>query len=165
MRGTPKERLLSRCIPEPNSGCWLWLGAVSQKGYGVIGLGGRFQGQTGAHRLSYEIHKGPIAAGLTIDHKCRVRCCINPDHLECVSLVENVHRRWHGEDRCMRGHLFTPENTHFRKNRKQRECRTCMAWRSRMARHGKEVQTWDSSPPEYVPDRRRKGAGGDRWPQ
>ena len=78
------ERFLEKIIPEPNSGCWLWSGASISAGtcYGIIGRGGRKDGYELAHRLSYAIHKGPIPAGLELDHKCRVTLCVNPDHLE-----------------------------------------------------------------------------------
>lgn len=83
------DRLLSKCIPEPNSGCWLWIGAMHEGGYGRV----RYHNRTlPAHRVSYMVHVGPIPGGLVIDHKCRVRCCVNPDHLEPVTRKENMRR-------------------------------------------------------------------------
>jgi len=73
-------------MPEPNSGCWLWLGSISKKGYGK-GPNGRH-----AHRTIFEHYKGPIPNKLELDHKCRVRSCVNPDHLEPVTTKVNVHR-------------------------------------------------------------------------
>lgn len=81
-------------IPEPNSGCWLWIGSERESGgYGFIVRNGR---STAAHRVSYEMAKGPIPEGLVIDHLCRVHCCVNPDHLEAVTQLVNVRRGLHG---------------------------------------------------------------------
>jgi hypothetical protein len=88
-----EEKLASRYIPEPNSGCWIWLGNIKKNGYGSLTVGEK---NLYAHRLSYEISNGPIPKGKVLDHKCRVRCCCNPDHLEPVTQHENVLRgkRW-----------------------------------------------------------------------
>lgn len=71
--------------PEPNSGCWLWDGAVTNKGYPVTS-------KLRAHRVVYTKLVGPIPNGLVLDHKCRVRCCCNPDHLEPITNRENILR-------------------------------------------------------------------------
>jgi hypothetical protein len=68
-----------RVCPEPNSGCWLWVGSLNVAGYGYLWLPGRKQQL--AHRHSYEKYKGPIPGGLAVCHKCDVRCCVTPDHL------------------------------------------------------------------------------------
>lgn len=72
-------------------GCWIWQGKPGKHGYGVISIGnqGRY-----AHRLSYETFVRPIPDGLSIDHLCRVRMCINPSHLEPVTLAENTRREF-----------------------------------------------------------------------
>jgi hypothetical protein len=80
------ERFDQYHMPEPNSGCWIWFGSTFRKGYGSISEGGRHGRTLQAHRVSYERFKGPIAPGLTIDHLCRTPCCVNPDHLEAVTL-------------------------------------------------------------------------------
>jgi|ERR1017187_5039407 hypothetical protein len=85
----PMERLLQLVSPEPNSGCWLWLGDVKWNGYARITINGR---RTVAHRVSYELHGGVIPEGLELDHTCRVRCCVNPRHLEPVTHAENLRR-------------------------------------------------------------------------
>lgn len=122
------ERFEARYIPEPNSGCWLWIGAL-QNGYGSIKKEGR---NYPAHRLSYEMNKGAIPGGLVIDHLCRVPSCVNPDHLEPVTIGENIsrgdnhHRR---KTHCPKGHEYTPENTKI--YGPSRFCRACNLERSR----------------------------------
>lgn len=66
--------------------CWLWTACRDRRGYGRIDS--RY-----AHRLSYEMHVGPIPNGMVIDHLCRVRHCVNPAHLEAVSQQLNVQRQ------------------------------------------------------------------------
>ena len=115
-------------MPLTESGCWIWMGYISEGGYGrfcpkfkMIPLY--------AHRVSYEMRHGPIPDGMTIDHLCRVRCCVNPDHLEVVTLQENLARSVREEKvYCKHGHEFSPENTALR-NKKTggivRICRAC----------------------------------------
>ena len=119
------EWVLANSIPVPESGCWLWLGATS-KGYGTINVSGK---NVRVHRFVYEAMRGPIPPGLFTDHLCRVRCCINPDHMEPVTNKENVLR---GIGRtavnarkkyCKNGHPFDENNTF--KVRKGRECHKC----------------------------------------
>lgn len=70
------------------SGCWNWVGGQSSDGYGVWSLRGAVTRR--AHRIMYERHKGPIPQGLQLDHLCRNRLCVNPDHLEPVTNRENI---------------------------------------------------------------------------
>lgn len=74
-------------IPEPNSGCYLWMGYLDQKGYGRIKINGK---SFKAHKFAYEHFIGPVAEGLELDHLCRIRCCVNPWHLEPKLHSENV---------------------------------------------------------------------------
>lgn len=129
-----KERLLAFVSPEPNSGCWLWLGCTNHKGYGKIRVGSK---QEFAHRVSYEIHTRQIPDGLQIDHLCRVRCCVNPDHLEPVTAGENIRRGETGKHRgkhrggrrksdkahCPQGHPYDESNSVI--YGKKRICRMC----------------------------------------
>jgi hypothetical protein len=107
--------------------CWLWRGYVNNYGYGDFWIGRN----TKAHRYSYELQVGPIPAGLVLDHLCRVRHCVNPRHLEPVTIGENVMRGKTlaaanaAKTSCMNGHPFTPENTWRRIDRPGRVCRIC----------------------------------------
>jgi hypothetical protein len=83
----PKELAPSdfweRAIPEPNSGCLLWTGALTRgdRGYGVLKVGGRKGPVIRAHRLAWELERGPIPDGLLLCHRCDTPECINPAHL------------------------------------------------------------------------------------
>ena len=120
------EKLEDRIMPEPNSGCWIWLGDAISKGYG------RFDGQM-AHRVSYELHKGKIPTGLVLDHLCRNHMCVNPDHLEAVTRRENTIRGIGPtalnaqKTHCNNGHPLDAANTRFqaREGGVRRACKTC----------------------------------------
>ncbi len=138
------DRLLDFALPEPNSGCWLWMGRCSPKGYGQIS--GTDQMMRPAHCVAYELFKGPIPEGTEIDHLCRVRCCVNPQHLEAVTHRENV-LRIQRPSHCPSGHLYDERNTRFfRSNARPgpaRSCRACATanmrkWRARR-RSAKQV--------------------------
>lgn len=109
--------------------CWPRPITMSPGGYSRV-TGGTY-GMMYAHRLAYTKLVGPIPEGLTIDHLCRVKCCVNPQHMECVTLAENSRRGNHYRgDRCAKGHPLTPDNLvqAFLK-RNVRRCRTCYnAW-------------------------------------
>ena len=104
-------------------------GARMVSGYGVLSLG---RGVTMlAHRWSYEHFVGPIPDGLVIDHLCRVRHCVNPDHLEPVTNEENLRRgagyglRNGMRSACINGHEYTPENTYTHPTKGSVTCREC----------------------------------------
>lgn len=122
------ERQIEYC---PASGCWLWTGTLTG-GYGQVGWGKTTQW---AHRVVYELSKGGIPGGLEIDHLCRVRCCVNPDHLEPVTRQENMWRSpYYGSEYfCGYGHERTPENTYVYPD-SRRECKTCRRERKRRNR-------------------------------
>jgi HNH endonuclease len=135
----PIERFLSKVDPKPD-GCWLWTAGRDRHGYGQFSVKRR---KSGAHRWGYILLVGPISDDLTIDHLCRVRLCVNPDHLEPVTNVENIRRGLAGQHRrrtvtaegyevCRNGHLLTPENARPLRQRPHLvECRTCASDRRR----------------------------------
>ena len=110
-----------------SNSCWEWQGTITKKGYGQFNL--KTKKKASAHRLSYEIFKGDIPIGLTIDHLCRNRRCVNPDHLECVTMTINVLRGTgptainKRKTHCIRGHELLGYN--LIKDVGGRHCRTC----------------------------------------
>lgn len=122
------------------TGCWIWTGSTSC-GYGQIQIDRR---NYRAHRVGYELLIGPIPEGLQIDHLCRVRRCWNPDHLEPVTIRENVLRgegitaRAARQTHCIHGHELTPENIASRPgDPRRRDCLTCANERARRYRAAK----------------------------
>ena len=105
-----------RAMPVTESGCWLWTGGIDGDGYGVFSIVN--YKPVSAHRFAYELHRGPIPEGLTIDHLCRVRCCVNPDHLEAVTRRVNTMRGFGAlamnarKTMCSLQHPFSTENTY-----------------------------------------------------
>lgn len=123
MLATELHRFMSKVSVEPNTGCWLWLGHVKPDGYGMFCLGGMHS----AHRVSFVHFHGDVPDGAEIDHRCRQRCCVNPDHLEAVTREENIRRavgyRRHPES-CPQGHRYSGDNLIIKKNGTRR-CRAC----------------------------------------
>ena len=119
-----KDRFMDKFIPVTESGCWLWTASTWRGGYGQFRVGKHRNVQ--AHRFSYELFKGPIPKGLVLDHLCRVPLCVNPDHLEPVTIGENVMRgetvaaRMLARTHCLKGHELCGENLVI-----LRVCRTC----------------------------------------
>ena len=123
------DHFWDKVSPEPNSGCWLWIGGCNGSGYGQLSFNGK---QMAAHRWFYEHFKHPIPdypIGI-LDHLCRVRCCVNPAHLEVVSNRVNVLRGigYTAENarktHCPSGHPYSGDNLYVDPDGK-RECRTC----------------------------------------
>jgi HNH endonuclease len=113
--------------------CLLWDGAVDRHGYGRTSA--LFKEHSGAitrlaHRMAYTVAKGPIPAGMQLDHLCEVRLCVNPDHLEPVTQAENQRRRRERRTRCKQGHSVTGDNVYEWKNKQghiRKGCRLCRA--------------------------------------
>lgn len=122
-RVDPLPRFLAK-VEEDASGCWVWQAHVLPTGYGVFKLRGKMRG---AHRVAYELLVGPIPTGLHLDHLCRNRRCVNPEHLEPVTCLENIRRGyWANVTHCPAGHPYSEENT-YRSPRGGRFCRLCNA--------------------------------------
>lgn len=100
---------------EKTDGCWLWKGLRDPRGYG------RYAHDL-AHRVFYRALYGAIPPALSIDHLCRVKNCVNPEHMEIVSLEENT-RRANTKDVCVRGHVLDSDSTY--QWRGIRQCRPC----------------------------------------
>lgn len=129
-----EARFHSKYAVSVDTGCWLWHASRDGHGYGLflarraVGVGWHSRR---AHRVSYELHVGPIPEGKVLDHLCRVRNCVNPQHLEAVTQRENVHRSEvsaatiHAlQTHCVHGHAFDTANTRIT-SRGWRQCRAC----------------------------------------
>ena len=104
--------------------CWLWTGTITKHGYGQFVIN---RLRIPAHRYSYVLLKASIPSDLQIDHLCRVRHCVNPEHLEAVTLRENLIRgiNWQTQKtHCTQGHPYNEENTKWCGS--FRRCRTCL---------------------------------------
>lgn len=112
-------------------GCWEWTRSCYANGYGKFYVNGR---DIKAHRFAYQTLRGAIPVNLEIDHLCRNRKCVNPDHMELVTRGENIRRgllpeigRHYQESKthCPQGHPFDKVNTYLRLDRPGRECKLC----------------------------------------
>lgn len=102
------ERLEAQCIPEPNTGCWLWLGSAQPQGYGRLWTDRVFRNEP-AHRAAYRTWVGPIPDGLWVLHRCDVRPCINPAHLFLGTSQDNI------DDKVRKGRTYGGERHNFAK--------------------------------------------------
>ncbi len=115
-------------VPGP---CWQWTAGKIPSGYGSFHVAR--MSRAASHRYAWEVLRGPIPDGLTLDHLCRNKLCVNPEHIEVVTRGENTLRavdigaRNRNKTHCEKGHEFTPENTRMasRNGRTHRRCRTC----------------------------------------
>lgn len=119
-----------------SGGCWVWTAAITNNGYGRVKIKGK---TVVAHKAVFQLLVGPVRDGLTLDHKCRNRACVNPDHLEPVTMRVNVLR---GEtitgansrkSHCHVGHPLAGDNL-FIRNDGRRRCKTCEAASQRKLR-------------------------------
>lgn len=129
------SRFWSKVDRSDSDGCWTWLDAPRKTGYGMFSAGAD-RGQVLAHRFSYEQASGPIGSEMVIDHLCRNRICVRPDHLEAVTNLENLRRgagyaiRNGMRSCCVNGHEYTEDNT-YRDPGGGIRCRTCARIRDR----------------------------------
>lgn len=152
---TYESYIAARVEKIPESGCWIWSRRIDVSGYGEILLKNKYWK---AHRVSYHYYVGPIPEGMEIDHLCRVRCCVNPYHLEAVTGKEN-RRRGRGNGgilstpvtHCRYGHALTPDNIYYHKRARSiggnpwRQCRVCkraqqrsLYWKAKEAANEKD---------------------------
>ncbi len=127
-RGGPmRDRLLSK-IELSDDGCWLWTAHRDVVGYGRLRVGPTSKP---AHNLVYEVFVGAVPEGLELDHLCRNRGCVNPEHLEPVTHRENVLRGASpiaaaaAQTHCLRGHALSGDNVYIIPSSGSRQCRTC----------------------------------------
>jgi hypothetical protein len=158
--GDPIERFWAKTISGEN-GCIVWKGSISTSGYGRITLNGK---PKQAHRFSFEQANGPIPEGLQIDHVCRNRACVNPDHLRLVTSKQNTLANSNSpsainarKSHCPRGHIFTPENTSIPKSNPHRRCKACDRERSR--RTYKKMKLRHANRPCHNPEKDRAAKG------
>jgi hypothetical protein len=123
-----RDRFMNYVAVKAGGGCWIWTGYTNRAGYGRFWANGKVRQ---AHMVSYFIHRGLFDAGLELDHICRVKCCVNPDHLEPVTHKENTLRgegacaKFARRTHCKRGHELSGDN--IRKNSKDGHRGRCMA--------------------------------------
>jgi hypothetical protein len=106
---------------EKTDSCWLWTAWCDATGYGRF----RYDGKLGyAHRWAYENAFGRIPTDREIDHKCMIRHCVNPNHLELVTHAENRRRSMQAKRGCIHGHRYDDSNTYVNPLG-YRSCRVC----------------------------------------
>ena len=123
------QTLASKVSVNPATGCWEWTAARQTNGYGSVGVPGEKRTAL-AHRYVYELLVGPIADGLQIDHLCRVKHCVNPEHLEPVTHAVNQRRAFDArgpKPTCKHGH----ETNYDGARDTQGFCRVCKNERRR----------------------------------
>ena len=126
------ERFFSKISVNKNNNCWEWIDSLAIFGYGSFYNGKNLR----AHRVSYAIFNGQLIDNLVIDHICRNRACVNPEHLRQVDYKTNATENSNSvaalnviKTQCNRGHVYTDDNTFL--NQKGRTCKECFLIRQR----------------------------------
>lgn len=130
------ERVWDRITIHDWLDCWPWKLSIGSHGYGQVGwyVGGGKTAMTTAHRVVWVAWNGPIPAGMTVDHECRVRRCCNPLHLRLLPNIDNATDNGQGrKTHCPHGHPYDEENT-MHNRRGHRSCRACARARREVAR-------------------------------
>lgn len=147
------DRFNEKFVIDSTTNCWNWIGKPRDDGYCLFSVGSKKDGSMHdvyAHRWSYEHFIGDIPDGYTIDHKCRNRRCVNPNHLEAVTNIVNVMR---GNSipalnarklYCKHGHPLDDANTYTYKDR-QRHCRICHALSEQAQRDKRKPSEYDAA--------------------
>lgn len=131
------EEFWAQTVPEPNTGCILWLGCVNNIGYGITSFMGE---KILAHRLAHRIATGKIEIKNNVLHSCTTRSCVNPEHLREGTQTENVADMFAAQrapnynkqlTHCRRGHLLEGSNVRLKINRgkTRRQCIACLKLR------------------------------------
>jgi hypothetical protein len=137
-----EDRFEQFIIRDPNSGCWFFMGADDNNGYGGFRRSKEKGGKwTKAHKVSYDLFVGKVPEGKILDHLCRVRCCVNPEHLEPVTYKENADRGLTGinmssKTHCPQGHPYRGDNLYIKPNG-GRDCKTCRKEANRRCRENR----------------------------
>lgn len=136
-KGMPTIERVWASISEDGAGCWNWTRDMRSNGYGQITIAGRSQN---AHRAVYELLVEPVPTGMHLDHLCRNRRCVKPEHMEVVTPRENAVRGYYGQKQfCVQGHPYKGDNLYvsYRKETgyPKRGCKTCRRAAVRKSHH------------------------------
>jgi hypothetical protein len=141
-------RIATKISVDTVTGCWVWRAGTFGGGYGSVRWGSGHNVM--AHRLVFHlladralpVRSGGSHAGLQLDHLCRNKTCVNPDHLDPVTFAENMRRRYQTYTHCLHGHSLTDEsNVRVNPIDGRRACRACDVVRQRRAKERKAAGT------------------------